>query len=316
MSFQAITWAINQKTGSPSAKAILWSLANYANDQWCCWPSQTLIAHDSEQSVDSVQKYLETLEGLALVRLVPLFNGGRKTVNFAILAPSTVFQASLPELTLLFPRGCIVCPKYAAAIVGSDENATVPASSESEINSAALPQLARNLRQQQPPSAAIVTGLERQQEPVMEPQKESLESRARERLISDEAIQVSEQIAAIAGLPDPKSWPPGWCGSAMRVDAFLREGYHPDILRTAARAVMAGRKDPEPPRTIAYFEKAFAKARADHERKLPEVDLIEPGKANHATNRNYSARSSGGESFSERALRLARQAAGDIGSGS
>src|SRR5262245_36400276 len=128
MSFQAITWAINQRTGSPSAKAILWSLANYANDQWCCWPSQTLIAHDSEQSVDSVQKYLETLEALTLVRLIPLLNGGRKTVNFTILAPSTAFQASLSELESLFPRGCSVCQKFVAATSGSDKYATVPVS--------------------------------------------------------------------------------------------------------------------------------------------------------------------------------------------
>ncbi len=32
MSIQAVHWAIEQKTGSPSAKATLWSIANYANE--------------------------------------------------------------------------------------------------------------------------------------------------------------------------------------------------------------------------------------------------------------------------------------------
>jgi hypothetical protein len=50
MSFQAVTWAIEQKTGSPSAKAALWSIANYANENWVAYPKQETIARDSEQS--------------------------------------------------------------------------------------------------------------------------------------------------------------------------------------------------------------------------------------------------------------------------
>lgn len=323
MSFQAVTWAIIQKTGSPSAKAVLWSLANYANDQWCCWPSQALLAHDSEQSVDSVQERLPKLEDLNLIRRIPLIHSGRKTTHFTILAPSPVFHASLSKLEPLFPRGCSVERAF-AAYAATCGNGEVPASQQFASGendpgeAAAMPQIAGRLRHQMPQMAPHATALERQQEPVMEPQKESLESCERVPLISREAIQVSEQIAAIAGLPDPQSWPPGWCGSAARVDAFLRDGYHPDILRMAARAVMAGRKDPEPPRTIAYFERAFAKARADHERKLPDVNLIEPGKANHAANRNGPAggHPPGGESASSYALRLARLAAGDLGPGS
>jgi hypothetical protein len=101
---------------------------------------------------------------------------------------------------------------------------------------------------------------------------------AREPLISNEAIRVAEAIGAIAGLPDPQVWPPGWCGSALRVDAFLREGFHPDLLIIAAREVMAGRKTKDPPWSIAYFEKAFAKARGRQLCPIPIVETIEPQK--------------------------------------
>lgn len=62
MSVQAITWALKQKTGSPSAKAILLALANYAGSDGDCYPSQERLSDDTEQSVDSVQRRLRELE--------------------------------------------------------------------------------------------------------------------------------------------------------------------------------------------------------------------------------------------------------------
>lgn len=61
MSVQAIAWALSQETGSPSAKLVLVALANYADQHGVCWPSQALLARQSEQSVDSIQRRLQEL---------------------------------------------------------------------------------------------------------------------------------------------------------------------------------------------------------------------------------------------------------------
>jgi hypothetical protein len=97
------------------------------------------------------------------------------------------------------------------------------------------------------------------------------DARAREPLISPEAISLAEEIATIAGHPDPKAWPPGWCGAAMRVEAFLREGYHPDHMRAAAREVMSSNPKSQP-WSIGYFEKAFARSKSRADAPLPIAD--------------------------------------------
>lgn len=61
MSVQAIAWALSVKAKSPSAKLVLVTIANYADENGFCWPSQALIARQSEQSVDSVQRRLQEL---------------------------------------------------------------------------------------------------------------------------------------------------------------------------------------------------------------------------------------------------------------
>lgn len=103
------------------------------------------------------------------------------------------------------------------------------------------------------------------------PMNEVVVEVARASLVSAEAMALAEEIATMAGLPDPMAWPPGWCGAPMRVQAFLTEGYHPDILRVAAREVMAGKRD-GPPHSISYFERPFAKARARHAAPLPIIE--------------------------------------------
>ncbi len=99
---------------------------------------------------------------------------------------------------------------------------------------------------------------------------ESESARAREPLISREAIETAEAIASIAGYPDPEAWPPGWCGAPMRVDAYLRQGYHPQHLLVGARAVMAGKSVDFKPWSIDYFARAFADARGRAEAPVPK----------------------------------------------
>lgn len=70
MSWQATAWAIKQRTGDPALKLLLLTLANYADDKGCCFPSQTTLSEDTEQSVDSVQRKLKQLETKGLIRKI------------------------------------------------------------------------------------------------------------------------------------------------------------------------------------------------------------------------------------------------------
>ena len=179
VSFQAVTWAIEQRAGSPSAKATLWSIANYANENWCAWPSQKKICEDSEQSPDAVQKRLPDLVSRGLIRRVPLMFSGRKTVDFIILRPSPLFDAAIEDIEPHLPRGCTVDVRRVAAISGSDNTATVGEGaddSDAADSGVDAADSGNALPQTMPQIAATVAALERQQEPVNEP----LEPRERE----------------------------------------------------------------------------------------------------------------------------------------
>lgn len=198
MSFQAVTWAIDQKTGSPSAKAVLWSIANYANDQWCAWPFQETIAEDSEQSTDSVGKRIAELAAAGLMRRIKLKRFGRRTHDFLILARSPLFSAPLEDIRPHIPSGCDVMTDAAADSGSVKEPESAQARNESEINESAdcgsvfCPTL--------PQPAVDATALERQPiEPVTNqdslPQTPSQAS-------GEAAGQAKEEAAADSGFED------------------------------------------------------------------------------------------------------------------
>jgi hypothetical protein len=68
MSWQAIEWALKQRTGYVRRKALLLALASYADPVGVCWPSQERLARDTEQSVDSIQRHSRVLEEINLIR--------------------------------------------------------------------------------------------------------------------------------------------------------------------------------------------------------------------------------------------------------
>ncbi len=119
------------------------------------------------------------------------------------------------------------------------------------------------------------------------PSKDSTESetRARDPLISDEATKLAWELAVIAGsiasVSDLSSLPPGWYGAPYRVNQFLREGYHPEILRIAAREVMASRKGKDPPWSVEYFAKAFGKVRSRQSAALPTIETLTETRGHH-----------------------------------
>jgi hypothetical protein len=159
-----MTWAIEQKTGSPRAKCVLLSIANYANALWCAWPKQELIAEESEQSPDSVQKYLADMIGPGLVRRIKLKRHGRRTHDFLILRPSPLYDAPLDDVLPHLPSGCDVMPDAAASdgSVSEGENATPPIDSENDA-------AADSGSVMQPPTALHAADIERQ--PIDEPVK-------------------------------------------------------------------------------------------------------------------------------------------------
>jgi hypothetical protein len=67
MSWQAVAWSIRQTTGSARRKLLLLALANYADENGVCWPSQETLGRDTEQSLDTVQRQLAALEKLKLL---------------------------------------------------------------------------------------------------------------------------------------------------------------------------------------------------------------------------------------------------------
>lgn len=71
MSIQAVAWAIDQKTGSAAGKVVLICLANYADEDGACWPSQKTIAEETELSERSVREWLQKLEDAGLLTREP-----------------------------------------------------------------------------------------------------------------------------------------------------------------------------------------------------------------------------------------------------
>ena len=55
------------KTGSPTVKAVLLAIANYADEEGVCWPSQEQLAEDTELSRHSIMRAVEQLEELGLL---------------------------------------------------------------------------------------------------------------------------------------------------------------------------------------------------------------------------------------------------------
>jgi DNA-binding transcriptional regulator YhcF (GntR family) len=63
MSFQAMTWAAVQRTGSPSQKLVLLMLANHQNfHTGQCNPSHKRLAEECDMSISTVKRALSDLE--------------------------------------------------------------------------------------------------------------------------------------------------------------------------------------------------------------------------------------------------------------
>lgn len=62
MSSDALNWAKNVTVGSATKKAVLMVLADYADHEWSCFPSQARIAEEAEVGVRTVRRILTEWE--------------------------------------------------------------------------------------------------------------------------------------------------------------------------------------------------------------------------------------------------------------
>jgi biotin operon repressor len=67
MSYSAMAWARGIKTGSATIKSVLLAVANYADEEGICWPSQEQLADDTELSRHSIMRALDQLEDMGLL---------------------------------------------------------------------------------------------------------------------------------------------------------------------------------------------------------------------------------------------------------
>jgi len=67
MSYSAMHWARGIKTGSSTLKAVLYAIANYADEEGLAWPSQKRLADDTELSERAVRNALATLEDMGII---------------------------------------------------------------------------------------------------------------------------------------------------------------------------------------------------------------------------------------------------------
>lgn len=88
-------------------------------------------------------------------------------------------------------------------------------------------------------------------------------------LISKHAQMLADELLVIAG-HDLKFIPPGWCGAAMTVHAWLSRGWAPEAIIAGTRARMA-RRDGAIARSVAFFELTIADEIARQNRPVPEI---------------------------------------------
>lgn len=90
MSHQATTWALEQRVGSPARKMVLLVIANYVNHEGRGWPSQKLIAQESEQSERAVRDHVEALDKAGFFKRVK-----RRSTRHKFLRDEFIFDVSL-----------------------------------------------------------------------------------------------------------------------------------------------------------------------------------------------------------------------------
>jgi hypothetical protein len=133
--------------------------------------------------------------------------------------------------------------------------------------------------------------------------------RARDGVISTQAIELADEVMAILGV-DRESVPPAWCGAAMWLSAGIATGWRPELVRLAAQRVAAARRREGPPGSYRYLEKPILHEHQEAARPVPPAPPDLPlmstvEKDNEQHRKDHSRRPSKGVGFAAYALRLA-----------
>ena len=94
---------------------------------------------------------------------------------------------------------------------------------------------------------------------------------ARASLVSKEALELADDLLVISG-HDLDFVPPGWCGAGLRVQTWLSQGWHPEIIRAAVKSA-ATRKRGQKAYSVDYFQNAIAEEVARQSAPLPVVEV-------------------------------------------
>lgn len=81
MSWDALSWAAQQKAGGSTDKLVLIILANFADENGSSFPSHKTIADRAECGVSTVERSLKRLEARGLVSITPRFESGVEGSN-------------------------------------------------------------------------------------------------------------------------------------------------------------------------------------------------------------------------------------------
>lgn len=96
MSNFVLSWAWLQSIEDPSAKLVLIKLADMANDDGTCWPSQSTLANHCGLNERSIRYKLSQLRDLGLLSIEQRHDGKSRQSNIYHLASGKPLPVGLP----------------------------------------------------------------------------------------------------------------------------------------------------------------------------------------------------------------------------
>jgi hypothetical protein len=105
-------------------------------------------------------------------------------------------------------------------------------------------------------------------------QKRTKEEEVNNKIIADDAADTRGKLVTPEAmkLTDLKFWPPGWMGAPMRIQAWLNQGWNPEIIVAAVQRVVAKARG-RPINSVQFFENAIAEEVARQAAPLPIVEI-------------------------------------------
>jgi DNA-binding transcriptional regulator YhcF (GntR family) len=95
MSVKALNWAFEQVTDLPVDKIVLLALADYADQDGCCFPSQDTLAKRGMCSIDTIGRVLKRLVGAGMVERSKRYaaTGNRTSDTYRLILDHTTSSA-------------------------------------------------------------------------------------------------------------------------------------------------------------------------------------------------------------------------------